>query len=47
MEKFKRNERLAVMTSILSGAPNRIFTLSALQKQTLMQVKILLQKMLF
>ena len=28
MEKFKRNERLAVMTSILSGAPNRIFTLS-------------------
>ena len=28
MEKYKRNERLAVMTKILSGAPNRIFTLS-------------------
>ena len=28
MDKFKRNERLAVMTKILSDAPNRIFTLS-------------------
>ena len=28
MEKFKRNERLAAMTKILSDAPNRIFTLS-------------------
>ena len=28
MEKLKRNERLAVMTKILSDAPNRIFTLS-------------------
>lgn len=28
MEKFKRNERLAVMTKVLTSAPNRIFTLS-------------------
>lgn len=28
MEKIKRNERLAVMTQVLTGAPNRIFTLS-------------------
>ena len=28
MEKLKRNERLAVMTKVLSDAPNRIFTLS-------------------
>ena len=28
MDKFKRNERLAIMTKVLSGAPNRIFTLS-------------------
>ena len=28
MDKFKRNERLAVMTKILSDAPTRIFTLS-------------------
>jgi len=28
MEKFKRNERLAVMTQVLTAAPNRIFTLS-------------------
>ena len=28
MEKFKRNERLAVMAQVLTSAPNRIFTLS-------------------
>ena len=28
MEKYKRNERLAVMTQVLTSAPNRIFTLS-------------------
>ena len=28
MEKIKRNERLAAMTSILTASPNRIFTLS-------------------
>ena len=28
MEKMKRNERLAVMTKVLSDAPNHIFTLS-------------------
>ncbi len=28
MEKIKRNERLAVMTQVLTGSPNRIFTLS-------------------
>ena len=28
MEKFKRNERLAVMTQVLTAAPNKIFTLS-------------------
>lgn len=28
MEKIKRNERLAVMTQILTESPNRIFTLS-------------------
>jgi len=28
MDKFKRNERLAVMTQVLTAAPNRIFTLS-------------------
>lgn len=28
MEKIKRNERLAAMTSILTESPNRIFTLS-------------------
>jgi len=28
MEKYKRNERLAVMTHVLTSAPNRIFTLS-------------------
>lgn len=28
MEKIKRNERLAVMTQVLTAAPNRIFTLS-------------------
>ena len=28
MDKFKRNERLAVMTKVLTSAPNRIFTLS-------------------
>ncbi len=28
MERIKRNERLAVMSKILSSAPNRIFTLS-------------------
>lgn len=27
-DKIKRNERLAVMTHVLTGAPNRIFTLS-------------------
>jgi len=27
MEKIKRNERLAVMTQVLTAAPNRIFTL--------------------
>ena len=28
MDKFKRNERLAVMTQVLTAAPNKIFTLS-------------------
>ena len=28
MDKFKRNERLAVMSQVLTGSPNRIFTLS-------------------
>ena len=28
MEKIKRNERLAVMTQVLTASPNRIFTLS-------------------
>ena len=28
MDKIKRNERLAVMTQILTASPNRIFTLS-------------------
>ena len=28
MEKYKRNERLAVMTQVLTASPNRIFTLS-------------------
>ena len=28
MDKFKRNERLAVMTQVLTANPNRIFTLS-------------------
>lgn len=28
MDKYKRNERLAAMTKVLSDAPNRIFTLS-------------------
>ena len=28
MDKYKRNERLAVMTQVLTAAPNKIFTLS-------------------
>ena len=28
MDKFKRNERIAIMTQVLSEAPNRIFTFS-------------------
>ena len=28
MEKIKRNERMAVITQVLTGSPNRIFTLS-------------------
>ena len=28
MEKIRRNERMSAMMKILSGAPNRIFTLS-------------------
>ncbi|MBQ4551486.1 MAG: pur operon repressor [Clostridia bacterium] len=28
MDKFKRNERIAAMTKVLTSAPNRIFTLS-------------------
>ena len=32
MEKFKRNERLAVMAQVLTSAPNRIFTLSRIPK---------------
>lgn len=28
MDKFKRNERLVVMTQVLTAAPNKIFTLS-------------------
>ena len=28
MDKFKRNERLAAMTQVLTSSPNRIFTLS-------------------